>query len=142
MGKFAIGDRVSEVIKSRKDGWNRKVGKVFSSTNDSGTNVYIIELDLHAYYKSKGEPPTYKRYEEADLMLEADAKSALNDLEDAFNKLQDELKVKIVEAANLIKEAGDIAEEHGEELAEMHDATDPLLSAMDNAGWRTSSLSC
>jgi hypothetical protein len=141
MRKFAIGDRVSEVVTSRKNSWNRKVGKVLSEIpNDPDT--YLVELDLDPYYKARGKAPTIKRYEANDLMSEAEAKDALDALENDFNKLQDDLKLKLAEAVKIIEEANKIAEDNGESLAEMHEATDPLLNAMDNAGWRTSSLSC
>jgi len=49
---------------------------------------------------------------------------------------------KLNAAATLIREANDLASGAGKELYEMYESTSRLMGALDDAGWRTSSLSC
>ena len=49
---------------------------------------------------------------------------------------------KLNAAAALINEANALASKAGKELHEMWDSTSHLMDAMDDAGWRTSSMSC
>ena len=47
------------------------------------------------------------------------------------------------EAAALVNEAGKLAKKaHVESLESMYSAVSPLVNAMDNNGWRSSSWSC
>jgi uncharacterized protein YndB with AHSA1/START domain len=77
-----------------------------------------------------------------DLQPELSAKEEYTRLEEEFKQLNKELQAKMTEAGNLIKDAAKLAEKHGKELVNMFDACGPLLSAMDQAGWQTSSLGC
>lgn len=76
------------------------------------------------------------------LMTEAEAEAAKAKLEDDFEALQDQLRDKLQQAADLINEAQKEAQAHGHSLVDMYDATSPLMDALDEAGWRTSSLGC
>jgi hypothetical protein len=49
---------------------------------------------------------------------------------------------KLNAAAVLIHEANALASKAGKELYEMYESTGRLMGALDDAGWRTSSLSC
>lgn len=77
---------------------------------------------------------------EEDLLLtEQEYKEFLN-LKSAFEK---DLSDKIAKAAELISEAQELTLNYkGHDLREMYDLVRPLLNAMDNVGWNTSSLMC
>jgi len=64
-------------------------------------------------------------------------------IESEFKNFQVEIKEKLKEAAKLINEAGELADKaHAKSLESMHEATSPLVNAMDNNGWRSSSWGC
>ncbi len=66
-------------------------------------------------------------------------------IEEEFKALQSQVGDKIAAAAELLNEANKLAGEAGYCLGDSYDFYEqvrPLLRAMDNAGWSTSSLSC
>jgi hypothetical protein len=77
-----------------------------------------------------------------DLMLESEAKALVSKLEVQWQGIQERAKAKLEEAAKSIEDAVKIAKEGDIDLFDMYEATRPLLHAMDEAGWQTSSLSC
>lgn|SRR5574337_395352 len=77
------------------------------------------------------------------LLPEKELKAKFSQLEEEYESVAKEIRVKLAEAGKLIKEAHKMAKKAGaESLADMYDATDPLESAMDVCGWRTSSWNC
>jgi hypothetical protein len=65
-----------------------------------------------------------------------------SDLEKEWAETEKLVKVKMEKAAALIKGAIKIAKKHNLELNELYDGVKPLLDAMEEAGWQTSSLMC
>lgn len=64
-------------------------------------------------------------------------------LEKEFKQVEKLVKEKMKEAAALVNEAGKLAKKaHVESLESMYSAVSPLVNAMDNNGWRSSSWSC
>lgn len=79
--------------------------------------------------------------EEVDLkllVLESDRAT----IEQDFKKVSKEVKEKMKEAAKLVNEAGKLAKTVHTDLQSMYDAVSPLVDAMDNNGWRSSSWGC
>jgi len=79
--------------------------------------------------------------EEVDLkilMLESDRAQ----IEKDFKQVSKEIKDKMKEAAKIVNEAGKLARSVHSTLQEMYDATNPLVDAMDNNGWHSSSWNC
>lgn len=77
------------------------------------------------------------------LLLEADGDTKYSELEAEWNKAEAAVTLKLKEAASLISEAAALAEEVGcDDLTQMYEAVRPLYSAMDSAGWNSSSFSC
>jgi hypothetical protein len=72
---------------------------------------------------------------------EAELEAAAAKLEDEFSEVEKKIKEKMTKAGKLIAEAAKLAESVGQELPDM-DAAYTLQSAMDKAGWRTSSWGC
>lgn len=72
------------------------------------------------------------------LMLESDR----SNIEQEFKKVSKDIKDKMKEAAVLINEAGKLARSARVPLGSMYDETRPLVNAMDNNGWRSSSWGC
>ena len=72
------------------------------------------------------------------LILESERGS----IEQEFKKVSKEIESKMKEAAKLVNEAGKLAKQAHSSLEGMYDATSPLIDAMDNNGWRSSSWGC
>lgn len=80
--------------------------------------------------------------EEVDIKLLTLA-SERGNIEVEFKSYQKQIKEKMREAAKLVHEAGDLAKQaHARSLESMYDACRPLVSAMDDNGWRSSSWGC
>jgi hypothetical protein len=79
--------------------------------------------------------------EEVDVKL-LTLESERSTIEQEFKKVAVEIKEKMKEAAKLINEAGKLAKKAHTDLVDMGDALNPLVTAMDNNGWRSSSWSC
>jgi hypothetical protein len=77
-----------------------------------------------------------------DLMLEVDVDKKLAPIEEEFNDLTKDIEAKMKLAGQAIRMANKIAKELGVENLSSLDCVSPLLKAMDDVGWRTSSLSC
>jgi hypothetical protein len=73
------------------------------------------------------------------LTLESDQDRIEKEFEEVFEKVKEKMR----QAAELISEAHEIAlEGHAKDLASMYGAVSPLVNAMDNSGWRSSSWGC
>lgn len=134
--KFKVDERVAQceeewnpdedtTLYGRVVGYNETNGRVFVKWDGS-------------YYKDK---LPYEVSEE-DLLTEKEAERENARLEKEYNKFAKPIEKKLEQAAKLLREANEIADEHGKDLSQMHDLVGPLVSAMDDAGWRTSALWC
>ena len=64
-------------------------------------------------------------------------------LDKEFKVAEKQIKEKLKEAGKLVREADKIAQKAGAySLERMYDATRPLVNAMDDSGWRSSSWGC
>jgi hypothetical protein len=74
------------------------------------------------------------------LSLEANR----SELDKEFKVAAAAIKKKIEEAAKIVREANKMAQDAGVRNLEemMYDAASPLVSAMDDSGWRSSSWGC
>jgi len=68
-------------------------------------------------------------------------------IEEEFKLLQDQVNDKIRAAAQLVREANELADTHGKNLQSVDDYdaifdVGPLENAMEEAGWNTSSWYC
>ena len=64
-------------------------------------------------------------------------------LEKEFKIAMKAVKEKVKEAAALVKEANKMAlEAHAKSLESLSDVSQPLVNAMDSAGWHSSSWGC
>jgi hypothetical protein len=80
--------------------------------------------------------------EKEGLAQDARIKAEEERLETEWEKAQSQVGAKLQEAANAVNEAARLAKATGHELQEMYDATRPLMRAISNAGWNSSSMSC
>jgi len=64
-------------------------------------------------------------------------------LDKEFRAAEKQIKEKLKEAGKIIREANKMAQKAGaRHLASMYDAVDPLVDAMDDSGWSSSSWNC
>jgi predicted DsbA family dithiol-disulfide isomerase len=75
------------------------------------------------------------------VRAEARAKKERLRLEQEFEQSRELIASKFVEAAKLVEEADKLARKAGKSLYELDEAQ-PLIDAMEEAGWDTSSISC
>lgn len=82
--------------------------------------------------------------EAKDLMTEKDGKARYSELETEFAVIEKQVAAKVKEVAKGIREANKLAKKTGRPLAQMSYEIiyRDLYSAMDDAGWRTSSFGC
>jgi hypothetical protein len=78
----------------------------------------------------------------SDLVSEQEAEAKVSVLEKEYNEWADQVKEKCQAAAALIREAGQLADQHGFVLGESYDLSDGIKGAMGSAGWNTSSWNC
>ena len=83
-----------------------------------------------------------------DNEMEVDLKiltlaSEKSDIEKDFKDVSKAIKEKMKEAGKLVLEANAMAKQaHLGSLANLYDAARPLVNAMDDSGWRSSSWGC
>jgi len=77
------------------------------------------------------------------LFLPKEAKQKMSVMEKEYKVLVKQAAGKLKEASKLIKEANKIAKQAGtDNLCDMYEANDILMSTLDSCGWQTSSMGC
>ncbi len=132
--EFKVGDRVAkdfnrynseedDTIRGEVVGFNPKNGKLLvEQENWRGTEV--------------------KEWDPATTLSEAEANEKLSKMEEEYNAVAAQVAEKVAAAAALLNEASSIADKKGFDLQSMYEEVRPLMRALDNAGWSTSSMSC
>ena len=136
---FNIGDRVVWINRSDLDAHNE-----YEDDPCTRGEVKAVDSDgkIQVKWDDNWVQPRVSTLSANELMPESEANDILSKLEDEYEAYTSPIRTKLEQAAKLLEEANELAKEHDRELAEWHDVTDPLLGAMGNIGWRTSSLSC
>lgn len=142
--KFNVGDRVAKTYgeKLRYDeyGDNKpNYGTVTDVLSDGRLMVKWDDgfLNSGTYTCSWQEPQ-----DTDDLEPHSTVEAQWKTLEEAFQAVNVQIKLKLGEAAKLIEAANEIAEKAGLELMDMQEATSLLENAMGRNGWNTSSWHC
>lgn len=138
--KFKIGDRVGSTLMSNDHGktvplhYNEYNGPLYGTVvGFNKPNKIIVEWD---------EDKILKSVDESTLRSKAEIDKSWSSLEEEFFAVSEKIKGKMKEAAKLLTEAHALSKKTGQDLAGMYDAIGPLLNAMDDCGWRTSSFNC
>ena len=134
--KFKQGDRVvldDDILQTYNEYGEEAVRGVVEETKES---KLLVKWDY------SWRTPNPEEVAAEDVVSEAKADKILSKLEKDYEKWAAPIRKKMEAAAKLLKEANELATAQRRELAEMHDITGSLLGAMDEVGWRTSSLSC
>lgn len=135
--KFKIGDRIGQIPAKKHNSENTSILGTVTDVTMAGK--YLIKWD-DTWYNTTNSGT--KLWEESALMPSAEVIEITSKLEEEFNALEAEVKLKVKEASKIIKEASDLAKTKGYELVDLYNATGPLYNAMDDAGWQTSSFNC
>lgn len=131
---FKVGDRVAYSAGGKLK---------FNQYEDSTKYGTIIALDVGVLeVKWDFSWVKFNNLKLENLVPEEEYRQKYNELELEFNTESDKIKLKMEEASELILEASLSAKKLGFNLVDMYDAVNPLLRAMDNVGWSTSSLNC
>lgn len=133
---FSVGDRVVLVARSNLKEWNE-----YEDDTTRGVVTAISEDGkVSCKWDDSWVPPG--NYNADELITEAKADKILATLEKEFEKWAGPIRKKIELAAKYLAEAGELANKQNKDLSQMHEIVGPLIGAMDDLGWRTSSLSC
>lgn len=161
--KFVEGQRVATMLDENEDftskiryggeyGDEPEFGKVVDIDLPNGKVKVLWDKDYLNDYSEPINKTTGKKskpirvaveIDPKDLLTEEEAKEKFASLEKEYDTVAKEVRAKLTEAGKLVKEANKMAKKAGvDSLAEMYDAVDPLVDAMDACGWRSSSWGC
>lgn len=132
-----VGTRVALVSKTQP--CNKGVVKSEPEAHKTHGHVAIVEWDSGSLQKV-----TLRSLltEAEGVAQDARIKEETERLQRAWEATELQVTQRLAQAAKLIDEATDLAQAAGKDVNDMYEATRPLMRALDNAGWRTSSLSC
>ena len=139
MAQFPVGTRVGKI--DQEDSRQADYGFIESHSSKK-PNTVKVQFDQESWVSKAKYPPVIKYCSINSLELEADAKRMTSQMEQEFEAMNKEIEVKLGQAALMIKEAQIIAKSKGFVLQDCYEGTNGLMSALDTAGWQTSSLSC
>jgi hypothetical protein len=136
--KFNVSDRVM---------LNNKVLKIYNIDEDNSVRGVVKAVSsehgkVFVQWDSSWRKPNPEEVLETALLTEKEGEKILSKLEEEFNLWSKEVKEKVEVAAGLLAEAGKLAKSHGHELYGLYDIHRPLIRAMDDCGWNTSSFNC
>lgn len=135
---FEVGERVVLVAGSNLKTWN----EYEDDTTRGVVKSIVQEGKLLVKWDGTWRKPNPSRHDASELITEVEANQIRSVLETEYEAWASPIREKMKLAAKYLTEAGELAAKQDKDLAEMHEITGPLISAMDGIGWRTSSLSC
>lgn len=137
--KFEVGDRVVWEKYSNLTEWN---DDEYDDTT-RGTVKKIHETGkLLVKWDDKWKTPNPSEVMPKELITEVEANEIRAKLEAEYKVWADPIKEKMEQVGKLLLEADTLATKQKKDLIEMHAIVSPLISAMSEVGWSTSSLSC
>ena len=139
---FEVGQRVVVARSLPKDGdhWygeaplDARRGKVVQISEEPNT----VSVKWDNEYAS----PNPSQEDPQNLITEEKAEQVLSALEIDYEKWAAPIRDKVKQAAALLQQAGDLANERKSDLIELSDLSNPLLNTMSKLGWDTSSFRC
>lgn len=139
MENFLVGQRVVLVSHSNLKTWNEY-------EDDDTTRGTIESVDKEGKFSvkwdSKWRTPNPSKYSAQELMSEVEANEILVRLEEEYEEWASPIRKRMEAAAEHLAEAEKLANAQDRHLTDMHTLVQPLLTAMSEIGWSTSSLSC
>ncbi len=143
MSVFKIDDRVAFIADNMTKKGNLYFNEheatpfgVVTSVDPDKDKVTVKWDKKHSYMNQY-----HKTTDSKNLMLEAECLPELSKLEAEFRVFEREIYTRLDQAGKLLLEADKLANSKGKDLAEM-EAVHPLIKAMEDIGWSTSSLHC
>lgn len=138
---FKVGDRV--VVQWDKYNHNDPDLSRGKIVTESVRDPLTGKDKIYVKWDSKWRSPDPSEVFVESLLSESEANEKISVLEHEFKIIESEIESKMGDAAFLIREASKLAKKAGiESLQDMYEATRKLYSAMDSAGWNTSSFGC
>lgn len=136
--KFEVGSRVVLVESSNLETHNEY--------EDDTTRGTIQSIDIDGQFTIKWDDswitPNPGKHKAEELITEVEADKILSKLEKEYEAWANPIRKKMEKAGQLLREAGELADKQNRNLSEMHEIVGPLIAAMDDVGWSTSSLFC
>lgn len=137
MKTFSVGDRVVWVKYSNLKTWDE-----YEDTTRGTVKTVDTEGRLSVKWDDKWHNEKPVKLSPDALISEEEANQIRSKLEAEYEVWAGPIREKMQQAGQLLAEAGELAAKQKKDLAEMHEIISPLLEAMDDLGWSTSSLSC
>lgn len=142
MSKFEVGSRVVDTTRS-----NLKTHDEYEDGGDVTRGAVVSLIDaasdkVKVKWDSQWIEPRTSTIAIKNLMSEKKANQILSKLEAEYESWAGPIREKLKAAGELLREAAQLAQAKKRDLTEMHDLVGELTEAMDDIGWRTSSLSC
>jgi hypothetical protein len=129
--------------------WDGATGDIVEYVHDDDADYYTLvgvirskpASDGHVWVKwIEGDFDEEEQEVEISILTLA---SDIGEIEKEYAEVSKLIKANMKEAAKLISESHKLAKKaHVKSLESMYDAVSPLINAMDNAGWRSSSWGC
>lgn len=136
------------IVSTPSDEWSQEeYVKYYHNKYDDTTYVGTI-LDKPAtegyVWVAWDEDDNHSEGEETEIGIDIlTLESERSKIEDDFKLFAAQIKDKMKEAAKLVLEGNKLAKQaHASSLADLYDAVAPLVNAMDQSGWRSSSWGC
>ena len=134
MEKFKIGDRVGMESAANRHG-DMHMGVVDDLTKKG---LFVVKWDDPYFQKHYPGP-----FSADELDTEENLNKLCETLEADFEKTSKKVKDLLDKSASFLNEAAKVAREANGSLSDdFYDEADLFMSAMNNAGWRSSSLNC
>lgn len=139
--KFKKGDRVGYLDSGelRYDEYEDNAPIYGVITEALSDNRVLVKWDNDTCY---GIRCIDNPFSQKVLQPEKELKAKYSELEKAFKAVEKQVRGKIKSAAKSITAAQKMAKKAGLNLIELTSALGPLETAMDKAGWHTSSWEC
>jgi len=142
--KFEVGQRVGTFLDKNEEFTTTArydeygdAGPFYGKVVSTGTSI-TVKFDGGYLNDDNGtvEVPS------SALLPEAEAKEKLSAIEQEFKAVEKQIKAELKIAGQSIRKANLLAKKLGTNLHDMGAGYDHLYSAMDAAGWSTSSFGC
>jgi hypothetical protein len=124
-------------------------GTLLAVNYGTSFNGEIHENNYENLPGTKSWREAIQRYREEEVFTIVEAEAERHRLQEAQNKLaqdfelvKDQLKSKLDRAAELVREAGDLARAHKKEFYDLRPECMPLYHALKDGGWVHSHMSC
>ncbi len=130
MAEYKVGDRVGAKVEDYDYNKHLVIGTI---TKIDGKRCTFVKDDDHNGYDAR-------TVQLEQLIPEAEALAQIEKIKQARTIIETQTKPLLDNATALIHQAAKIARDNDQYLSDMHGLVEPLLGAIDAAGWSSSAM--